>query len=321
VFGVKAVDRWRPLSVLFELIGCNLFISGGGSLLQDVTSPRSPRYYLWVIRFANLLAKKTIIFCQGIGPLNLEKNRKMTANVLKNCSEIIVRDPQSAQLLAELGLGNNIQVACDPVMALSNEDIDREEIRELLQDVGILDSRGRKLKPMLLVVLRPWKDNTHLVPIAQLLDAQARIGWDVVLAPAHFPDDMEVIDKISNLMHERLYCVGKCMTANQYLALTAYADKVFSMRLHGLIFAMAMGAPMLALSYDPKVDAFMEQAGLARYCMAFEEFDWETADYLLDEMEASPLRDRLAQEERRREMHRMAWEAAKKAADLLGSTS
>jgi polysaccharide pyruvyl transferase CsaB len=299
---------------------CRLLISGGGSLIQDVTSARSPNYYLSVIFGANALGKKTMIYGQGVGPITREANRARTARVFNKCHAITVRDSQSAALLKELGVEKEIQVTCDPVMALSYEDVDREEIKDNLAEMDILDKTGRKRKPLLLVAVRNWKEDKHLAPVAELLDAQARMGWDVLLAPAHFPRDMEAINKIANLMTERLYCLGKSLTASQFLALTAYADRVFSMRLHGLIFAMAMGVPMLGLSYDPKVDAFMAQAGLERYCLSYEDFDWETAEFLFEEIEASPLDSRQWQETRRQEMQEVAWDMARKAVALLNKS-
>ncbi|MCL1848511.1 MAG: polysaccharide pyruvyl transferase CsaB [Clostridiales bacterium] len=317
LYDVKAVDRWSPVKVALAMLGCRLFISGGGSLIQDVTSARSANYYLMVIRLAVLLARKTLIYGQGVGPLTDEKVKARTVKTLSRCDGITVRDEQSAQFLKRLGVGKTISVACDPVMALSYEDVDRNEVKEYLHEIGILDDAGRKRKPLLLVVIRCWKDNRHIAPLAALLDVQARNGWDVLFAPAQFPTDMEAIDKISNRMSERLYCLGMNLSARQFLALTAYADKVFSMRLHGLIFAMAMGAPMMGLSYDPKVDAFMEQAGLNRYCLPFESFDWETAEYLMDEMEAQPIETLRNQEERRKEMHGVAWDLARQAIGML----
>ncbi|MCL1804556.1 MAG: polysaccharide pyruvyl transferase CsaB [Clostridiales bacterium] len=317
VYGVRAVDRWKPLSVAMELLTCRLLISGGGSLIQDVTSARSPKYYLAVILSAALMGKKVMLYGQGVGPLADPGNRKWAARILKRCHEIAVRDARSAELLKELGVERDIQVACDPVMALSYEDVNREEIRKELQEMNILDDSGRKRKPLLLVAMRSWKDNRHMAPVAELLDAQARMGWDVLLVPAFFPADMEAVNEIGNRMTERLYCLGQCLSAGQFLALTAYADRVFSMRLHGLISAMAMGAPMLGLSYDPKVDAFMEQAGLERYCLSYEDFDWETAVYLMEEMEASPLESRQEQERRRLEMQGQAWDMAERAVGLL----
>jgi len=317
LYGVEAIDRWSPAAVSKALLRTTLFISGGGSLIQDVTSVKSADYYLSVIWLATLLAKKTMVYCQGVGPLANAKIRRKTAKVLNHCDVLTVRDAQSAKLLKTLGVEKEIQEACDPVMALSYEDVDREEVREYLQEMNILDSTGRKRKPLLLVTLRCWEDNRHFAPIAELLDMQARGDWDVLLAPAQFPADMEAIDKVGNLMRERLYCLGKNLTARQYMALTSYADKVFSMRLHGLIFAMAMGVPMLALSYDPKVEAFMEQVDLDRYCLPFDAFDWETAAFLLEEMETMPLDALHKQEERRRELHELAWDTARRAVEML----
>ena len=317
LYGVKAADRWSPVAVAMSLLGCRLFISGGGSLIQDATSTRSANYYLMVIRLACLLAKKAIIYGQGVGPISDEKLKTKTAKILNRCDGISVRDGTSAQLLQELGVDREVLIASDPVMALSYEDVDRNEIKGYLQEIGLLSEAGRKRKPLLLVMMRCWGDNRHLAPAAALLDVQARNGWDILLAPAQFPSDMEAIDKLSNLMSERLYCLGTSLTAKQFLALTAYADKVFSMRLHGLIFAMAMGTPMMGLSYDPKVDAFMEQAGLSRYCLPWDHFDWETAEFLIEEMEAQPIQTLQSQERRRRELYDMAWDMARQAANML----
>jgi len=317
LYGVKAVDRWNPAKVALALLTCRLFISGGGSLLQDVTSRKSPKYYLMIIWAACILRKKTMIYGQGVGPLVENENRMRAAAIFNKCSEITVRDDDSAELLKRIGVEKDIHVACDPVMALSYEDVQRDEIKEELQDMNLLDDTGRKQKPLLVVAVRCWQDNRHIAPIASLLDTQARFGWDVLLVPAHFPEDMQAIDKISNQMTERLYCLGRRLTAQQFFALTAYADRVFSMRLHGLICAMAVGTPMIGLSYDPKVDAFMEQAGLERYCLPFDGFDWETAEYLLEELEASPLESRLKQEVRRKALQEAAWVMAKKAMALL----
>ncbi|MGB9860036.1 MAG: polysaccharide pyruvyl transferase family protein, partial [Moorellaceae bacterium] len=54
---VKAVNRWRPGEVVQAIRRADLFISGGGSLLQDVTGPRSLLYYLGVLETARLLRR------------------------------------------------------------------------------------------------------------------------------------------------------------------------------------------------------------------------------------------------------------------------
>ena len=318
LYGVEAADRWKPFTVLWRLLGCRLFISGGGSLLQDVTSKRSPRYYFSVIRLGQIFARKTMIYAQGIGPLSVKSNQAQAVKLLEKCDEVVLRDGESAAFLKQLGLTKYVRQCSDPVMALSYEEVKQEEGRALLEAMGMLDSRGRKEKPLLLVSPRCWGDGAHLREIARALDAQAAAGWDVLLVPAHFPGDMEAIDQIGGHMEERFYLLGKTLTAAQYLSLTAMADKVFSMRLHGLISAMAMGVPMVVLSYDLKVSAFMEQAGMSAYCLSLEDFSGEKAAALLEELEYLPLAIRETQETRRKEMQEMAWETARLAVELLG---
>ena len=60
-YGVEAVERMSPLAIARAVRRCDMLISGGGSLLQDVTSSKSLHYYLAIIRFAQLLGKKVFI--------------------------------------------------------------------------------------------------------------------------------------------------------------------------------------------------------------------------------------------------------------------
>jgi tripartite ATP-independent transporter DctM subunit len=62
-----------PLAIARAVRRCDMLISGGGSLLQDVTSSKSLHYYLAIIRFAQLLGKKVFIYSQGIGPIEKEE--------------------------------------------------------------------------------------------------------------------------------------------------------------------------------------------------------------------------------------------------------
>jgi polysaccharide pyruvyl transferase WcaK-like protein len=53
------------------------------------------------------------------------------------------------------------------------------------------------------------------------------------------------------------------LTARELLALIAGFDLVVAMRLHALIFAALSGRPMVAISYDPKVEGLMAELGLS----------------------------------------------------------
>ena len=78
-YGVEAVDRMSPVAILRAVKKCDMLISGGGSLLQDVTSSKSLHYYLSIIRCAEFFHKKVFIYSQGIGPIDRPGNRRAAA--------------------------------------------------------------------------------------------------------------------------------------------------------------------------------------------------------------------------------------------------
>ena len=95
----------------------DILISGGGSLLQDVTSLKSLIYYLWVIFTALRYKKKVVIFAQGIGPIRNKIAQFVTACILKKCTYISVRDSKSQKLLEWMGVKSNL--VTDPIFSLN----------------------------------------------------------------------------------------------------------------------------------------------------------------------------------------------------------
>jgi len=50
-------------------------------------------------------------------------------------------------------------------------------------------------------------------------------------------------------------------TTSELLSLVGNVDFLIGVRLHALIFASVMHVPFVGLSYDPKIDRFMESMG------------------------------------------------------------
>ena len=104
-YGVEAVERMSPLAIARAVRRCDMLISGGGSLLQDVTSSKSLHYYLAIIRFAQLLGKKVFIYSQGIGPIEKDADRRATARALRRADGIVVQDDFNKAQDAPDGVG------------------------------------------------------------------------------------------------------------------------------------------------------------------------------------------------------------------------
>ena len=86
------------LNFFRALIDCDVLISGGGSLLQDITSLKSLIYYLAIIFLAIVFRKKVIIFAQGFTPFRTKLGKVLTQFVLKKCDEIYIRDESPRDL-------------------------------------------------------------------------------------------------------------------------------------------------------------------------------------------------------------------------------
>ena len=64
-YGVDSVNRKSVKDIIKAVRKCDLLISGGGSLLQDVTSKKSILYYLMIIWVGLFFRKKVFIYSQG----------------------------------------------------------------------------------------------------------------------------------------------------------------------------------------------------------------------------------------------------------------
>lgn len=259
LYGVKAVDRWSKKGLLRAIKGCDLLISGGGSLLQDVTSKNGILYYLGIIWLALKKKKSVMIYAQGIGPISHLRNRKLTAKLLNRCQAITVRDLPSRQTLIEMGVTKPIQVGVDPVLGISPENIDDQLGKQYLLANGWQPEGGSTM----MVSVRPWQEHGDMLrEVALTCDHFSLRGWQVVFLPMHYKEDNEEGQKVAEIMHQPSIVLPGNYTPLETMALIKNSDFVLGMRLHALIMAAALGKPIAALSYDPKIDGFMQSLRL-----------------------------------------------------------
>jgi polysaccharide pyruvyl transferase CsaB len=263
--GVRAVPRWGLGPLWRGLRDSDLFLQGGGGLYQDVTSWKSPLYYAGQLVAARLARTPSMIWAQGVGPLEGPAVRTAVGMALGGISLATVRDADSVEELTRLGVSpKRIRLTADPVLALQPATPRRAE--ELILQAGLEPRR-----PFIAVAIRPWKTwyerqlKAFTAVIAQIA---AQEGVQVLVVPFQYQVDRYLSDETS-------YCIG-CrpgqaaprvgvlhtpVTAQEMMALLGKAQFLIGMRLHSLIMAAAMGVPAIGLVYDPKVGAFSELAG------------------------------------------------------------
>ncbi len=245
VHRVHSVAR-TSLRAIRALGEAGLFLSGGGSLIQDVTSARSAVYYLGILGLATARAQRTMVYAQGVGPLRRGWVRRLTGGVFERADLLTVRDADSQSLLTELGVRKPIHVVADPAFALNPSPQERAE--EILQDIP---------RPRLGVALRAWGDMAYLdVLLPELRTFCDRTRTTVVVLAFHPARDLPVCRRAASVLRGH---VITDLPPHEMMAVIGALDLLVGMRLHALISALAMGVPLVGLSYDPKVDALFRR--------------------------------------------------------------
>ncbi|MDZ7673391.1 MAG: polysaccharide pyruvyl transferase CsaB [Halanaerobiales bacterium] len=188
-YGVESIYRYDIFKIMSAMKRSDLFISGGGSLLQDVTSMKTVPYYLGVIFLAQIFNLRTIFFAQGVGPLKSKFNRFLVSKILNNMDYISVRDKDSKNLLEKIGLKSDIiNITDDPVYGLYNEsDKVKEFEQEEIKKIG--------------VSVRSWNNNNYIKSIVNFLNKlNLEKNFSVEILTFHKGEDIIISNRLKKML-------------------------------------------------------------------------------------------------------------------------
>lgn len=254
---VHAIHRFDLWGIIKALSQCHILISGGGSLLQDVTSARSLYYYLAIMQLALWLHKPVMLYAQGIGPVRRPRARQAVRRVLQRVAMIGVRDTESQAELAAMGVTKPpVVVTADAV--LSMHPVDTKIGFYLLKQAGVTGIRRR-----IGIAVRNWQQlDTYKDVLAAAADRlQEAYDCHIIFVPMQYPVDVAAGEDIARRMKGTATVLRKSYNTVEFMSLMGCMDVVIANRLHALIFASLMGVPVTAISYDPKIDSFIRLIG------------------------------------------------------------
>ena len=268
--GLCCVNRLNLPRVAREIARAPMLLSGGGSLLQDATSHRSLKYYAGLLSYAEKQGAAAVIYANGIGPIRNEKNRAFAGRVVREASAVSVRDSDSRSELISLGVpARQIRVTADPAFLIPPASPER--IRTLKEELGL---KGGYFA----VSLRPCprkskggrkseltEDDRQLAGQVAAAMREIWVTWRItpVIVPMQRSQDTPVCalaaaEPKRSGVPSVLY---RPASAPELIGFLADARFTVGMRLHAVILASSAGTPVIALSYDPKVDGMMKQLG------------------------------------------------------------
>jgi polysaccharide pyruvyl transferase CsaB len=249
---VEACDRNSVFALIKELRRSDVFIWGGGSLMQDATSARNPIYYGGLMGLAQGMGLQTIAWAQGVGPLKRKLSKWIARRAFQGCTSVSVRDRKSAQLLADWQIES--VVAPDPVWALDATPVN------MYRDLS---------NPRVAVVLRshPALTTCRLAIITEALQKlQKQTNAEILLIPFQPSQDKAIAQAICDSLNEKLPNLSQIIIQKDPRRLKGIfngVDLTIAMRLHGLIMAASEGSHCSAISYDPKVSYLMKDLGIS----------------------------------------------------------
>lgn len=279
-FRVNTVKRHDVLKVFAAIMKTDVLLSGGGSLLQDDTSARSIHYYLAIIRMGLMLKKQVYLISNGIGPIIREHNKKQVARVLNKVNHTTVRDFNSKKLLEEIGVDSNrISVSADLVIDMEMQPMQVGE--RILNKLPIVD----KSRKMIGIAIRKkdFKDVEKREALVRFANRLAQ-KYTVLFIPFYYDDDAKIEDDIRHLVEDHVVFLRDKHDADEVLSVMQHLNILIGSRLHSLIFSLVAEVPFIGISYDPKIENFMEMIDMSPTC-SMSDFDTEALESALLNLE------------------------------------
>lgn len=261
-YRVNSIYTFHFPRFLWRMTKTKLYINGGGSLMQDVTSHRSLFFYLFTISAGKILGNQVLMYGCGIGPIFSQSNRSRAAHVLqKRVDAITLRDTHSREELRDMGVTEpDIILSADPTVILPPAPA--PVVDGILEHEG-LDPEGNYIG----FTLRPWPGFKEKADIfAAAADyAYEKYGLTPVFLPIERRLDLGAIRQATSSMHAPYHIIENTGSSAHTIGLFSRMKVVVSMRLHALVFSASQGVPLVGVVYDQKISSFLSYIGQDLY--------------------------------------------------------
>lgn len=255
IYGVHTQHSFDLIRMAKVLRHTKLYVNGGGNLMQDVTSRMSLWYYLYTLWCASRAGALVQMYGCGIGPILYRGDQKLAARIINRCVDTItLREPDSLGELCRFGINKpEILLAADPVIRL--QAASAFQVERFFEQNGL-----RQDGAYIAFILRRWRGYEEHVRAfaAAAYHAWSRYGLTPVLLCINPRADLEAAQMVAEQLTIPYHLIDAQIPAALSIGFLARMQAVVSMRLHGLVFAAGQGVPLVGVSYDPKVRAFLD---------------------------------------------------------------
>ncbi len=268
---------WTSLAALRGLDA--LIVSGGGQLDDIWGGPWNQPFTLWQwALMARMRRVKFLFVGVGAGPIRTGLGRFFILSALRLACYRSFRDQESCDLMRRFGFTAPAEVFPDLAFSL------RRRTSHSVRGPGVKAKVG--ISPMAYGHVDKWPDKMAAVyrryidTLAAFISYLANTGYQVILFPTQIRMDLPAFQDLKAALGretaahiEDRSCERPVTTVQELLDAMAQMDFIVASRFHGVLLAIFLAKPVLALSYHRKIDTLMQEAGLSEYCLDIEAFE------------------------------------------------
>lgn len=261
--GLNFQDNRDEFYKFLELIkSMDVLVIGAGNFILDISIDvfKGPIPLMWwYVHIAKLYDKKVFLYGLSAAPLKNEYARLLTQEIINKSDIVTLRDNYSKKYLKSLNIKKKLLVLPDPTLGVSLEDkvslhkrdkkffknTKKEKIALGIRDLSFLDDKGQFAFDTLLSFINKNPHNAYIF----------------IPQSTYFEDDdrktaQSFVEKIDKNID--VHIVENRYTPKELIHLYSLCDMTIAIRLHSAVFSHIAGTPAIAISYLPKVKAFMK---------------------------------------------------------------
>jgi polysaccharide pyruvyl transferase WcaK-like protein len=287
---LRAASRW-PARVVHEakflmrsyrlVKGFDLLmVAGSGQLSDHFGGPWGMPYNLfkWSI-LARAAGTKLAFVSVGAGPLASSLSRFFIKRAVGLAHYRSFRDIGSRKVMERLGSPSNMLVMPDLAHSLPigrNEPCSPGDACGAVVGINVFPHCDPRYWP----VEDPARYARYVQKLAGVVAAVIDRGDRVVLLPTQVRADPQVIDDVERTLLQTGRPIGasrpavaSCISLEALTGQIAGCDFVVATRFHGVVMALLLNKPVIALSNHPKTTDLMADMGLSAYVLDIDAWD------------------------------------------------
>lgn len=239
--------------------------------------------YLNVYDLLIVMNKPYMFYAPSMGPFEKTERNEWRRRILLNAKAIVLRDPISEKYIRNFLQGEKVYQTLDSAFQHDIDVITNEKKLSMYDELKTFMKVHSKCVGVTITDLM-WhpvysKDNKLKINIQAVfedtLSYLTQEGFGIIFIPQLYGTGNDYDLMKSYCKNNQDYFVIPADNDDydtyfqQYIIGKLYA--VIGMRYHSNIFSAKMGTPFISVSYEQKMQGFMEKIGLSQYCIKLED--------------------------------------------------